>query len=44
MTLGSATSCGYTVVGVVSTVGFVMEKLEGTAPDVYSMIAVCSIY
>lgn len=31
MTLGLVTFCGYTVVGVVSIVGFVMEKQEGTA-------------
>lgn len=44
MTLGSATSYGYTVVDVVSIVGFVMEKREGTALDVYSVIAVYFIY
>lgn len=44
MTLGSATSCGYTVVGVVFIVGFVMEKPEGTDSDVHSMFAVYSIY
>lgn len=31
MTLGLVTFCGYTVVGVVSIVGFVMEKQEGIA-------------
>lgn len=43
MTLGSVIFCGYTVVDVVSIVGFVMEKQEGTAPDVHLTTAVHSV-